>query len=55
MNKQRQSGDNGRGKQKEWEKILTQWQLVFYKCDMDWPMIELGPPRWTVFLTLRYC
>jgi hypothetical protein len=38
--------DSDRGKPKYSEKILCQCRFVHHKSHMNWPGIELVPPRW---------
>jgi hypothetical protein len=36
--------DTDRGKSKYGVKELSQCHLALYKCHMDWPGMEFGPP-----------
>jgi len=38
--------DTGEEKLKYWEKTQSQCQLFPHKPHMEWPGIEISPPRW---------
>jgi len=46
MHTKQMLNDPDRGKPKYWEENLSHCHFVRPKTHMDWPWIEIWPPRW---------